>query len=110
MLNSIYKALAHPTRRDVLAMLRQSPRLAGELADAFDMSWPSLSRHLSVLKEADLISAERQGTKLLYRVNTSVVEDAAAALLALAGAQTSDPQPDTDEAIVDPETTSKETS
>jgi len=92
MLNTVYKALAHPTRRQVLALLRQSPLLAGELADRFEMSWPSLSRHLGVLKDAELITAERQGTKLLYRINTSVVEDAASALLALAGAQTGDPE------------------
>ena len=85
MLSNIYKALAHPVRREILAILRSGPRLSGDLADRFEMSWPSLSRHLAVLKDADLITAERQGTKILYRVKTSVVEDAAAALLALAG-------------------------
>jgi len=83
MLTNIYKALSHPDRRKVLALLRQKPLLSGELAAEFQMSWPSLSRHLALLKEADLISAERQGTKILYRINTSVVEDAAAGLLAL---------------------------
>lgn len=98
MLNSVYKALAHPTRREVLALLRKSPLLAGELADRFAMSWPSLSRHLAVLKDADLISAERQGTKILYRINTSVVEDAASALFALAGTQAVDTNEDEEDA------------
>jgi len=83
MLTTIYKALSHPDRRRILALLREKPLLSGELAEQFEMSWPSLSRHLALLKEADLIGSERQGTKILYRVNTSVVEDAAASLLAL---------------------------
>lgn len=66
-----------------MALLRKGPKTSGELAEAFDASWPTVSRHLSVLKEADLITAERQGTSILYRANTSVLEDAAASILAL---------------------------
>lgn len=94
MLSSVYKALSHPVRREILALLRKEARLSGDLAEQFDMTWPSLSRHLAVLKDAELITAERQGTKILYRVNTSVVEDAASALLALvspSGTETTEP-------------------
>jgi len=83
--NNIFKALAHPDRRKVLSLLRSGPKLAGDLAAEFNSSWPTMSRHLSVLKEADLISAERQGNQILYRINTSVVEDTAGALLAFIG-------------------------
>ena len=68
-----------------LAMLRKGPRLAGDLAAELEASWPTMSRHLAVLKDADLITAERQGNQILYRVNTSVLEDAASALLGLIG-------------------------
>jgi DNA-binding transcriptional ArsR family regulator len=90
MENSVFKALAHPARRQVLAILRKGPRLAGELADEFEASWPTMSRHLAVLKDADLITAERQGNQILYRVNTSVLEDAASALLGLLGRDNGD--------------------
>ena len=73
-----------------MALLRKGPKTSGELAEAFDASWPTVSRHLSVLKEADLITAERQGTSILYRANTSVLEDAAASILALIGKDNGD--------------------
>jgi DNA-binding transcriptional ArsR family regulator len=90
MQNTVFKALAHPARRQVLALLRQGPRLAGDLAAEFESSWPTMSRHLAVLKDADLITAERQGSQILYRVNTSVLEDAATALLGLIGSDNGD--------------------
>lgn len=71
-------------------LLRKGPRTSGDLAEAFDASWPTVSRHLAVLKDADLITAERQGTSIIYRANTSVIEDAAAALLALIGRDNGD--------------------
>ena len=90
MQNSVFKALAHPARRQILALLRKGPRLAGDLAAEFDSSWPTMSRHLAVLKDADLITAERHGNQILYRVNTSVLEDAATALLGLIGSDNGD--------------------
>ncbi|WP_427454699.1 autorepressor SdpR family transcription factor [Litorimonas sp. WD9-15] len=87
MRNGIFKALSHPTRRQLLELLRHTSRSAGDLADQFDISWPTLSRHLSVLKEADLVSSERRGNSLIYSINTSVIEDAASALLDLANVQ-----------------------
>ena len=83
MQNSLFKALGHPDRRKLLSLLRSGPRQAGELAQEFEASWPTISRHLSVLKEADLVTAERQGNVILYRINTTVLEDAAGALLSL---------------------------
>ncbi|MEO1101299.1 MAG: metalloregulator ArsR/SmtB family transcription factor [Pseudomonadota bacterium] len=79
----MFKALAHPARRQIMALLKSGPKTSGELAEAFDSAWPTISRHLSVLKEADLITAERDGTSILYRANASVLEEAAAALMGL---------------------------
>lgn len=90
MTNNVFSALGHPLRRQVMDLLRKGPRTSGDLAEAFDASWPTVSRHLAVLKDADLITAERQGTSIIYRANTSVIEDAAAALLAMIGRDTGD--------------------
>lgn len=92
MQNRVFKALAHPLRRELLSILRADARVAGDLADMFDVSWPTVSRHLSVLKEADLVITERNGNQILYRLNTSVVQDAAAALLGLAGVTGGEPE------------------
>lgn len=96
MANSVFNALSHPLRRQVMDLLRKGPKTSGELAEVFDASWPTVSRHLNVLKEADLISAERKGTSILYRANTSVLEDAAAAILALIGRDDGDDRNDDD--------------
>ncbi|MEO1150623.1 MAG: autorepressor SdpR family transcription factor [Pseudomonadota bacterium] len=79
----IYKALAHPVRREILAMLRTRAHTAGEIAETFSMTKPSLSGHFAVLKDADLVTVERSGTTLIYRINLSVAEDAMASLMAL---------------------------
>ena len=94
MTNNVFSALGHPLRRQVMDLLRKGPRTSGELADAFEASWPTVSRHLSVLKDADLITAERQGTSIIYRANTSVIEDAAATLLAMIGRDNGDDDDD----------------
>lgn len=90
MANEVFKALGHPLRRQVMALLRQGPKSSGELAEAFDAAWPTVTRHLNVLKDADLITAERHGTSIIYRTNTSVVEDAVTALLSLIGKDSGD--------------------
>ncbi len=64
-------------------MLRERARTAGELAEAFDMTKPSLSGHFTVLKDADLVSVERKSTMMVYRINLSVAEDAMSALMDL---------------------------
>jgi ArsR family transcriptional regulator, arsenate/arsenite/antimonite-responsive transcriptional repressor len=84
-MSDLFAALAHPTRREILRLLRGGPMSAGDLAAHFELAKPTLSGHFNVLKAADLISAERRGTTLLYRLNLSVMEEAVAALMELAG-------------------------
>lgn len=84
-MNEVFEALAHPVRRDILKLLRKRPMSAGELAEHFTIAKPTLSGHFSVLKNADLVSTERQGTTIIYQLNTSVMEEALAAFVALAG-------------------------
>jgi DNA-binding transcriptional ArsR family regulator len=74
--NQVFKALADPTRRRVLQLLRERPMLAGELADQFQVSKPTMSAHFAVLQEADLIEAEKNGRNILYRLKMSVLEEA----------------------------------
>jgi DNA-binding transcriptional ArsR family regulator len=73
--DAVFRALADETRREILQMLRAGPRTSGELAAAFDSSWPTISRHLAVLREGGLVVAERQGQEIHYELNTSVFED-----------------------------------
>ncbi len=80
-MNKVYRALADPTRRRVLALLREREMTAGELAAEFDLSWPTMSGHFAVLREAGLVTAERIGTTVHYRLNLTVLEEAMAALL-----------------------------
>jgi DNA-binding transcriptional ArsR family regulator len=82
----MYQALAHPARRQVLKLLGDGPMTAGEIADRFDVSKPTMSGHFTVLKDAGLIQPERDGTTIRYRLNVSVLEEAAAAILDLMGA------------------------
>ena len=84
-MSDVFDALAHPVRRKILRLLRKRPMSAGEIADKFDLAKPTLSGHFSVLKSADLVSAERQGTSIIYRLNMSVLEEAMAALMDIAG-------------------------
>jgi len=73
--NKAFKALADPTRREILALLRHGEKTAGELAEQFDMTKPSMSHHFSVLKDADLITSRREGQQIWYGLNTTVVQD-----------------------------------
>lgn len=74
-MNDAFKALADPTRREVLRLLRGGEKTAGELAQHFDMAKPSMSHHFAVLKQADLIASRREGQQIYYFLNTTVVED-----------------------------------
>ena len=85
-----FKALAHPVRRQIMMALRSGAKTSGDLADLFDASWPTISRHLQTLKDAELITAERKANSIVYRANTRVLEDAAAAVLALIGSDDGD--------------------
>jgi DNA-binding transcriptional ArsR family regulator len=79
--NHAFRALADPTRRRILQLLRQRPRTSGEIADAFDSSWPTISRHLAVLRAAKLIVRERKGQFVEYDVNTTVLQEVIELLL-----------------------------
>lgn len=83
MENNAFKALAHPDRRHIMSLLRAGPKSSGDLAAAIDAAWPTVTRHLNVLKEADLITAEKKGTSVIYRANTSVLEDVIGSLMGL---------------------------
>ena len=84
-MHDVFDALAHPVRREVLRLLRGGAMSAGDLAKNFDLAKPTLSGHFAVLKNADLIASERKGTTILYRLNMSVLEEALAAMMELAG-------------------------
>ena len=84
-MNEVFEALAHPVRREILKLLRKRAMSAGELAEHFTIAKPTLSGHFTVLKNADLVSTERQGTTIIYRLNLSVMEEALAAFVSLAG-------------------------
>ena len=75
-MSSVFKALSDPTRRRVLQMLRAGPLGAGEISDQFDVSKPTMSAHFEVLKEADLVHAEKVGKAVIYHLKLSVLEDA----------------------------------
>ena len=74
-MNEVFKALADPSRREILRLLRKGEMTAGELAEHFDMAKPSVSHHFSVLKNADLITSRREGQQIYYTLNTTVMED-----------------------------------
>ncbi len=75
-LQQTLKALSDPIRREILNMLKKGRMSAGEITEKFTVTAPSISRHLSVLKEADLIRDSREGKFIFYDINTSVLEEA----------------------------------
>jgi DNA-binding transcriptional ArsR family regulator len=84
-MSDTFDALANPVRRKILKLLRKQPMSAGDIADKFDLAKPTLSGHFSVLKSANLVTAERRGTTILYRLNLSVLEETMSALMDIAG-------------------------
>ena len=84
-MGDVWKALADPTRREILMMLRKGDKSAGEIAGNFNISKPSISNHLNVLKQADLVGAEKQGQNVIYSLKTSVFEDMLQLLSSLTG-------------------------
>ena len=74
-MQSAFKALSDPTRREILRLLRRGPLTSGEIAEQFPTAWATISRHLSVLRDAGLILSERQGQQIVYELNTTVFED-----------------------------------
>lgn len=83
----VFRALADPTRRQILKRLQRESLPAGELGEAFPITKASLSHHFSVLKAADLVRTERRGQQIVYSLNTSVFEDVATMLFELVGEQ-----------------------
>ncbi|MFI5372561.1 MAG: metalloregulator ArsR/SmtB family transcription factor [Candidatus Eisenbacteria bacterium] len=81
MLDELFRALADPTRREILRLLRRCDMSAGELADRFPLAKSTLSGHFTVLRHAGLIVAERHGTSIVYSLNLSAFEQATAATL-----------------------------
>lgn len=74
-INKVFKALADPTRREILDLLKEQNLTAGEIADHFQISKPSISRHLNVLKEAELVWDERKANYIVYSLNTTVFQE-----------------------------------
>ena len=84
-LQNTLRALADPTRREILNLLKQNRHSAGEIVEHFDVTGASISRHLSVLKDADLIRDHREGKFIYYEINTSVLEEIMLWVTALKG-------------------------
>jgi DNA-binding transcriptional ArsR family regulator len=85
--NKVFEALAHPTRRAILELLKAGSKSAGELADAFQVSKPTMSGHFAKLKEAELIQADQQGTTIIYSINLSVLEEVVLGFMGKVGTQ-----------------------
>jgi DNA-binding transcriptional ArsR family regulator len=86
-MNEAFKALSDPTRREILKLLRGGDMNAGDIAGHFEISKPSISHHLNLLKTANLVQVERNGQELIYSINTTVMQDFLADILALLGGQ-----------------------
>ena len=84
MIDRTFKALADPSRRRMLALLRDTDLAAGELAAHFDMAFASVSHHLQVLRDSGLVLAQRDGQRIIYSLNTTVFQDALQHLLDIA--------------------------
>ena len=75
-MSNVFKALADPTRREILRLLRKGPKSAGDLADHFPVSKPTMSSHFAVLRHAGLLESDKQGKTVMYRLKMSVLEEA----------------------------------
>lgn len=85
MIDQTFKALADPTRRRILALLRPGDLPAGEIATHFEMAWASVSHHLQVLRDAGLVLSRREGQFIIYSLNTTVVQEALQHLFDIGG-------------------------
>jgi DNA-binding transcriptional ArsR family regulator len=74
-MNSVFKALNDPTRRAILELLQEKDLTAGEIVERFNISGPSISHHLDILKQASLVSAVKEGQYIFYSLNTTVVDE-----------------------------------
>jgi ArsR family transcriptional regulator len=74
-MNKTFKALSDETRREILKLLSLKDMTAGEISDCFKISKPSISKHLDILREAELVTSEKKGQFIIYSINTSVLQD-----------------------------------
>lgn len=82
-MKNLFKALNDQTRREILELLKTKSLTAGEIAEHFDISKPSISHHLDLLKQADLVSSEKKGQFITYSINTTILEDLLGWIMAL---------------------------
>ncbi|MEZ0611436.1 autorepressor SdpR family transcription factor [Fibrella sp. WM1] len=94
-MNALFKALNDPTRRQILELLRQGDLTAGEIAEQFDMSKPSISHHLDLLRQAGLVDSTKQGQFITYRLNTTVLDELLAWLMGFTGSSVLNTSPPT---------------
>ena len=92
-MSQVFKALSDPTRRRVLQLLRQGPMSAGELSGQFGFSKPTMSAHFAVLKDADLVHAEKAGKSIIYHLKLSVLEEALLSFVQSFGTSADAPKP-----------------
>jgi len=83
--NQLFEALAHPTRREILELLKKGSATAGQIADRFDVSKPTMSAHFAKLRDAGLIHADKQGTSIVYSLNLSLLEEVLMAFMGRMG-------------------------
>lgn len=82
-MSKVFKALSDETRREILKLLSKKDMNAGEISEHFNMSKPSISKHLEILREAELISSERKGQFIIYSINTSIIQEVLGNFLSL---------------------------
>ena len=74
-MNDVWGALSDPTRRKILSLLREGDKTAGEIADQFTMTKPSISHHLSILRQAGLVYSDKRGQQVVYTISTTVLQE-----------------------------------
>ena len=82
---NVFKAISDPTRREILKLLNDKDLSAGEIAEHFDISKPDLTKHLNILREAELVSSEKQGNFVIYSINVTVLQQALSGFMAIFG-------------------------
>ena len=84
-MGNVFKAISDPTRREILKLLNDTDLSAGEIAEHFDISKPALTKHLNILREAELVSSEKQGNFVIYSINVTVLQQALSGFMAIFG-------------------------
>ena len=84
-MGNVFKAISDPTRREILKLLNDKDLCAGEIAEHFDISKPALTKHLNILREAELVSSEKQGNFVIYSINVTVLQQALSGFMAIFG-------------------------